>query len=86
MFRIYLELGAWDLVLFLALPSALCFLGMAIPFAEIAPTSHHLLVYQKFDYLTLIFTLITLKSSCGTGLLRKVKSSELGFAEFSLLH
>ena len=24
MFRIYLELGAWDLVLFLAIPSALC--------------------------------------------------------------
>jgi hypothetical protein len=68
------------------MPSALCFLGMAIPFAEIAPAGRHLMVYQKFDYLTLIFTLITFESSGGTGLLRKVKSSELSFGEFGLLY
>jgi len=68
------------------MPSALCFLGMAIAFAEIAPAGHHLMVHQKLDHLTLIFTLTTFKAPCGTGLSRKVKSSKLSFGGFGLLH
>src|SRR4030042_7200137 len=61
-------------------------LRMAIAFAEIAPAGHHLMVHEKLDHLTLIFTLPTFKAPRGTGLSRKVKSSEPSLGGFGFLH
>src|SRR5512147_919479 len=58
------------------------FFRMAIAFAEIAPASHHVMVHQKLNDLALISTFAAIKPPRGTGLLTKVKSSELGFGEF----
>ena len=47
---------------------------LAIALARIAQAGHPLMVHQKLDHLTLISTLTTSKSPCGTGLSREVKS------------
>src|SRR4030042_326324 len=60
--------------------------GSAIAFAEVAPASHHLMIDQKLDHFTLIPTLTTFKSPCGTGPSRKVESPKSSFRRFGLLH